>query len=78
MCHVGGVLTITYESICKKLGFDPIVDEDEYLMNLPDYEDDSRVSPGSILSQEELQVLIEHLIQNRDKLERYVIRRDKT
>lgn len=65
---------ITYESICKKLGFDPIEDEDEYLMNLPDYEDDSRVSPGSALSSEELTVLVDYLIQNRDKLERYVIR----
>ena len=69
---------ITYEAICKKLGFDPIVDDIDYFRNIPDHEDDSRVSPGSILSQEELQVLIEHLIQNRDKLERYVIRRDKT
>lgn len=63
---------ITYESVCKKLGFDPIVDAVEFFMNIPDHEDDSRVSPGSILTQEELDVLTEHLIQNRDKLERYM------
>lgn len=63
---------ITYESVCKKLGFDPIVDDVEFFMNIPDHKDDSRVSPGSILTQEELDVLTEHLIQNRDKLERYM------
>lgn len=63
---------ITYESVCKKLGFDPIVDDVEFFMNIPDHEDDSRVSPGSILTQEESDVLTEHLIQNRDKLERYM------
>ena len=65
---------ITYESVCKKLGFDPIVDDVDFFLNIPDHEDDSRVSPGSILSQEELKVFIKHLIENRDKLERYVIR----
>lgn len=65
---------ITYESVCKKLGFDPIVDDVEFFMNIPDHEDDSRVSPGSILTQEELRVLTKHLIQNRDKLERYMKR----
>lgn len=65
---------ITYESICEKLGFDPIVDDVEYFMNIPDHEDDSRVSPFRILSLDELRVLTKHLIQNRDKLERYVIR----
>lgn len=64
---------ITYESICNKLGFDPITDDVAFFMNIPDHEDDSRVSPGSILSEEELQVLTKHLIQNRDKLDRYII-----
>ena len=67
---------ITYESICKKLGFDPSVDDIGYFRNIPDHEDDSRVSPFSVLSLEELQVLTEHLIQNRDKLERYVMREE--
>lgn len=63
---------ITYESVCEKLGFDPITDDIDFFDNLPDHEDDSRVSPGSVLTQEELGVLTEHLIQNRDKLERYM------
>ncbi len=65
---------ITYESVCKKLGFDPIVDDVDFFLNIPDYEDDSRVSPGSILSPEELKVFTNHLIQNRDKLERYMVK----
>ena len=63
---------ITYESVCEKLGFDPITDDVDFFDDLPDHEDDSRVSPGSILTQEELEILTEHLIQNRDKLERYM------
>lgn len=62
---------ITYESVCEKLGFDPITDDVDIYDNLPDYEDDSRVSPFSVLTQDELRVFTKHLIQNRDKLERY-------
>ena len=64
---------ITYEDICKKLGFDPITDDVEYYKNIPDYEDDSRVSPVSKLTEEEREVYIEHLMKNRDKLKRYII-----
>lgn len=68
---------ITYESVCEKLGFDPITDDIDFFDNLPDHEDDSRESPFSILTQDELRVFTRHLIQNRDKLERYTVRRNK-
>ena len=64
---------VTYQSICDKLGFDPITDDIEYFTNMPDHEDDSMVSPFSALSSEQLDVLIEYLVSNRDKLKRYVI-----
>lgn len=63
---------ITYKSICEKLGFDPITDD--FKLELGDHEDDSKVSPFSILSFEELKVFSSHLIANRDKLERYMAR----
>ena len=63
---------ITYKSICEKLGFDPITDDIEF--KLADHEDDSVESPFSKLSFEELNVLTEHLMKNRDKLKRYMIK----
>ena len=65
---------ITYESVCNQLGFDPIVDDVDFFLNIPDHEDDSKASPFSILSPEELKVFTKHLIQNRDKLGKYIIR----
>ena len=62
---------ITYESVCEKLGFDPITDDVDIFDNLPDYEDDSGESPFKNLTMEELDVFTKHLIKNRDKLERY-------
>ena len=38
-------MEITYENICKKLGFDPL----NYKLNVSSYEDDSKISPFSIL-----------------------------
>lgn len=63
---------ITYKSICEKLGFDPITDDLKF--EFADHEDDSVVSPFSVLALDELKVLTKHLIANRDKLERYMIR----
>lgn len=63
---------MTYELICEKLGFDPITDDIE--LNSSPYEDDSQVSPFSILTSDELGVFIEHLIANRDKLQRYEVK----
>lgn len=64
---------ITYEDVCKKLGFDPITDDIEYYKNSHDYEDDSQVRPTSILTDEELEVYLQHLEENKDKLKRYII-----
>ena len=45
----------TYGGLCKKLGFDI----DSYEPVISDHEDDSRVSPFSVLSDDELVFLIE-------------------
>ena len=63
---------ITYEEICKKIGFDPIEKGLNYTVS--DYEDDSKTSPFSVLSQEELDFLTDYLIQNRSKLEKFMVR----
>ena len=65
---------ITYEDVCKKLGFDPITDDVEYFKHISDHEDDTQVSPTRILTDEEHEVYFAHLMENKDKLERYVIR----
>lgn len=52
---------VTYESICKKLGFDPL----SYKPKASDYEDDSRTSPFSILSLEESIFLNDYLMKNK-------------
>lgn len=63
---------ITYKDVCVKLGFDPITDDVE--LHTPGHEADSVGSPFAKLSSEELTVLVEHLIANRDKLDRYMVR----
>lgn len=63
---------ITYTNICEKLGFDPISDDVE--LHTPGHEDDSVESPFAKLSSAELTFLAEHLIANRDKLDRYMVR----
>lgn len=52
---------ITYESICKKLGFKP----EEYKYIYSGYEDDSKESPLSSLTFEELEFLSNYLIKNQ-------------
>ena len=63
---------ITYKDVCAKLGFDPITDDVE--LHTPGHEADSVESPFAKLSSEELNVLVKHLIENRDKLKRYMVR----
>ena len=63
---------ITYEEICKKIGFDPIEKGLNY--TVADHEDDSQISPFSVLNQEELEFLTDYLIRNRSKLEKYMVR----
>lgn len=52
---------LTYESICIKLGFDPL----NYKPKVSDFEDDSRNSPFSILSVEESLFLNDYLMKNK-------------
>lgn len=63
---------ITYKDVCVKLGFDPITDDVE--LHTPGHENDSVESPFAKLSVDELNVLVKHLIANRDKLDRYMVR----
>lgn len=51
-------MEITYESICKKLGFTP----ENYKPNISNYEDDSKVSPFSVLTFEELCYLSDYVM----------------
>lgn len=53
-------MTITYQSICDKLGFDPM----KYEPKVSDYEDDSKESPFSTLTLEESDFLCNYLMKN--------------
>lgn len=50
-------MNITYESICQKLGFDPMVDKQKY----DSAEDDSKPSRFSVLSLEEHLFLMDYI-----------------
>lgn len=54
-------MEITYESICAKLGFEP----GTYPYEFSDYEDDSKVSPYSVLTLDELDFLCDYYIKNK-------------
>ena len=60
---------ITYESICQKLGFDPV--KGEYPQNNEKKDswliDDSVENPYSVLTQEESDFLMEFFIKRRAK-----------
>ena len=49
---------ITYQSICEKLGFDPIAENEAIYNNTPSYEDDSIENPFSKLSLDEVNYFI--------------------
>ena len=52
-------MKITYESVCKKLGFDP----ENYVSVVSDYEDDSKDNPFSVLTQEESDFLYDYIMK---------------
>ena len=54
-------MDITYKSICDKLGFEP----GTYKYELNDYEDDSKVSPYSKLTLDELEFLCDYYEKNK-------------
>lgn len=54
---------ITYDDVCKKLGFDPMTSE-EYNNQSFEFEDDNYTDPIETLSEEELDVLIKHIDSN--------------
>lgn len=57
---------MTYSDICKKLGFDPVVDGYDY--KYAGYEDDSRISPFSILTDEESDFLLDYMLAHRKEM----------
>lgn len=54
-------MKITYESICKKLGFKP----GEYKYTFSGHEDDSKESPYAVLTLEESLFLNEYLMKHK-------------
>jgi hypothetical protein len=54
-----GIIMITYERICEKLGFQ--FDDRSRYDNLPDYEDDSISNPLDILTSEEINWALDFL-----------------
>ena len=57
---------MTYSEICKKLGFDPVVDGYDYKYS--GHEDDSQISPFSILTDEESDFLLNYMIAHRKEM----------
>lgn len=57
---------MTYLGICEKLGFDPIVDGYKYKDS--GHEDDTQVSPFSVLTLEESDFLSEYLLSHRNEM----------
>lgn len=56
---------ITFESICQKLGFNPLTDKYDY--KLSGHEDDSKPSRYSVLSFEEIDFLCNYMKANYKK-----------
>lgn len=59
---------ITYESICAKLGFDPLVNPPK--INYKGHEDDSEESPYAILTLEESKFLCDYVKKHLDNKNR--------
>lgn len=53
---------MNYNTICKKLGFDPL--KDQYPIKIPNNEDDSIQSPFSVLTLEESEFITDYLVKN--------------
>lgn len=54
---------MTYNAICNKLGFDPIVDGYKYKYS--GHEDDTQVSPFSVLTLDELDFLLDYMKKHK-------------
>ncbi len=54
---------ITYDAVCKKLGFDPI-NSDKYNKLQFHTEDDNYTNPLDVLTMEELDFLVEYVKKN--------------
>ena len=62
---------ITYKSICEKIGFDPF--RDGKMFEPSDHEDDTKGSPFSCLTVEELVFLADYLVKHKGELKQYKI-----
>lgn len=56
---------MTYNKICAKLGFNPLVDGYNYKFS--GHEDDTQVSPFAVLTIDELDFLYDYLIEHKAK-----------
>ena len=66
---------ITYESCCKKIGFDPLVEYVDLYEDVPDYEDDSWEDPlRKMLTPEERSFFTQYLIAHHDELDASIAR----
>lgn len=54
---------MTYKDICNKIGFDPIKDGYDYKFS--GHEDDTQVSPFSVLTLEELDFLSDYIEKHK-------------
>lgn len=54
---------MTYNDVCKKLGFDPVADGYNYKYS--GHEDDTQVSPFSVLTLDELDILADYIKQHK-------------
>jgi hypothetical protein len=58
-------MKITYESICEKLGFDPLVNPPECKLRDPFMVDDTQPNPYSVLTSEERDFLYDYFFNKQ-------------
>lgn len=61
-------MELTYESICEKLGFDPMVNPPERKYN--GHEDDTEPSPYAVLTLEESNFLMPYMFEAAERRKR--------
>lgn len=57
---------MSFDALCAKMGYNPL--KDKYPNPIKDHEDDSQVSPFSVLSLEELEFMTDYLIAHRNEI----------
>lgn len=57
---------MSFEALCAKMGYNPL--KDKYPNPIKDHEDDSQVSPFSVLTLEESMFMSQYLIEHRNEI----------